>query len=128
MRSKTGITHRNGKYSDILDLLNKQFELNDIVIFNEVGDILAKKRSLDSRLPLSVPLFLSIVDQSRIINKVGEFYAINFYSSSQKIIFLHLLKYRLYFALRGDQNLNLGLLQIYLPEIAQLIEKMRDND
>ncbi len=128
MRSKNGITKSNGKYSDILEFLNKQFKLNDAVIFNDVGEILAQKKSLDSRLTLSIPLFLKTVDTSQLKIKIVEFYAINFYSSRQKIIYLYLLKYRLYVALRGDQNLNLGLLQLYLPEITQRIEKLRDND
>ena len=87
MRTKTGITKSNGKYADILKFLNKQFELNDAVIFNDAGEIMARKSSLDSRLPQSIPLFLKIVDKSQIRKKIGEFYAINFYSSKQKIIY-----------------------------------------
>mgnify|MGYP006294159953 CR=1 FL=1 len=128
MRSKIGITKSNDKHADILKFLNKHFELNDAVIFNDVGEILARKSSLDSRLPQSILLFLKIVEKSQIRKKIGEFYAVNFYSSKQKIIYLYLLKYQLYFALSGDQNLNLGMLQLYLPEIAQLIEKSSDND
>ena len=115
--------NKTKRYKKVNDFICSLLDLEEVSIFDTHGALLSQSILQDNRVPEVISHFMQAVAESQIQTSFGDIYALTAGTSKHKIIIFYLSTHKLYFLLRGSENLNLSLIEIYLPEITKLIDK-----